>query len=205
MQPTIRHVSAVLRLPKRVKNVGAYAQAILTAMTGNASFPTPNPPLNTVEADLAAYNTAEAAVLSRTKGAAEVRNVKLATLRTDLLHLMAHVQGVADATPSNAEAIIQSAGMSVRKVGSHPKGELVAKPGAVSGTVKLIAKAVATRASYEWQYSTDQKTWTNAPSTLQSKTDILGLSTATAYFFRFRGVTKAGEASWSQVVSLVVS
>ncbi len=42
------------------------------------------------------------------------------------------------------------------------------------GSVKLIAKAVATRASYEWQYSIDQKTWTNAPSTLQAKTVISG-------------------------------
>jgi hypothetical protein len=58
MKPTIRHVSAVLRLPKRVKNIGAYAQAILSALTGNASLPAPTPALATVEGDLAAYNTA---------------------------------------------------------------------------------------------------------------------------------------------------
>jgi hypothetical protein len=204
MSTRTRHVSAVLKLPARVKNVGAYAQNIITSCTGNAFFPNPSPPLATLEADLSAFNTAEAFVLNRTKGAAESRNAKLATLKADLEHLMDHVQGVADATPANAEAIIVSAGMAVRKVASHVKGVLTAKPGSVSGEAKLMAKAVAHRASYEWQYSTDQKTWTNGPITLQAKTDILGLTAATTYYFRFRGVTKAGEGDWSQVVSLLV-
>jgi hypothetical protein len=70
--------------------------------------------------------------------------------------------------------------------------------------VKLAAKAVAARACYEWQYSTDQKTWTEVPPTLQAKVEIDGLTPATAYFFRFRGVTKAGTGDWSQVVSIMV-
>jgi len=75
----------------------------------------------------------------------------------------------------------------------------------VSGSVKLVAKAVAPRACYDWQYSTDQKAWTEVPPTLQSKTEIDGLLTATAYFFRFRGITKAGTGDWSQVVALLVT
>jgi phosphodiesterase/alkaline phosphatase D-like protein len=75
----------------------------------------------------------------------------------------------------------------------------------VSGDAKLVAKAVASRASYEWQYSTDQKTWTDAPTTLQSKTDVVGLTPGTAYFFRFRGTTKAGVGDWSQVVSMLMT
>jgi hypothetical protein len=59
--------------------------------------------------------------------------------------------------------------------------------------------------SYEWQYSTDQKTWLNAPSTLQAKTEIDGLTAGTAYFFRFRGITKTGPGDYSQVVTLLVT
>jgi hypothetical protein len=205
MSTATKHVSAVLKLPARVKSVGAYAQNIITSCTGNAFFPNPSPPLATLEADLTAFNTAEALVLNRTKGAADSRNAKLATLKADLEHLMDYVRGIADATPANAEAIIQSAGMAVRKVPSHVKGPLTATPGSVSGDAKLMAKAVAHRASYEWQYSTDQKTWTNAPTTLQAKTDISGLTPATTYYFRFRGVTKAGEGAFSQVVSLLMT
>jgi hypothetical protein len=200
-----RHVSAVLNLPRRVKNVGAYANSILAAMTGNASFLTPSPSLATVQTDLDAFNAAEATVLTRAKGSAEARNAKLLVLHEDLRHLVDYVQGVANANPASADAIIQSAGMAVRKVTLHAKGPLTAKLGTVSGSVKLVAKAVAQRACYEWQYSIDQKTWAEVPPTLQSKVHVVGLTAATAYFFRFRGITKAGAGDWSGVVSLLVT
>jgi hypothetical protein len=53
-------------------------------------------------------------------------------------------------------------------------------------------------------YSTDQKTWTNAPSTLQAKTVITGLTSTTVFYFRFRGVTKTGEGAYSQIVQILV-
>lgn len=188
-----RHVSAVLKLPRRVKDIGAYTQSIITSMTGNSSFPNPSPALATVQADLDAFNASEATALTRAKGAAEARNAKLLALEDDLRHLLDYVQGVANADPASADAIIQSAGMAVRKVTLHAKGDIVVKQGPVSGSVKLVVKAVATRACYEWQYSTDQKTWTEVPPTLQSKTEIDGLTPATAYFFHFRGITKDGK------------
>src|SRR5579859_3344581 len=190
--PKPRHVSAVLKLPRRIKNVGGFAQAILAAMTGNAYFPSPSPSLSTLQGDLDAFNASEATALTRAKGAAEARNAKLQVLHDDLRHLMDYVQGTANANPANADAIIQSAGMAVRKVTLHTKGPLTVKQGPVSGSVKLVAKAAGHRACYEWQYSTDQKTWTEVPPTLKAKTDIVGLTSATAYFFRFRGITPAG-------------
>jgi hypothetical protein len=61
------------------------------------------------------------------------------------------------------------------------------------------------RASYEWDYSTDGgKTWVLAPSTLQAKTTIAGLTPGATVLFRYRAVTKAGEADWSQPVSLLI-
>lgn len=201
---TVPHSTATLKLPKNVKAVSTFAKSIVTAMTDNASFPNPTPTLVAFSADIAALDTAEASVLSRTKGAAEARDVKVAALRADLAHLKAYVQQVTDANPGTAESIIQSAGMSVKKTAVRTKSELEANPGSVSGTASLIAKAAGARASYEWQYSIDQKTWTSAPSTLQAKTVVLGLTPAVVYFFRFRPVTKAGEGNMSQVVSLLV-
>ena len=64
---------------------------------------------------------------------------------------------------------------------------------------------MAQRASYEWQYSTDQETWSNVSATLQAKTAIAGLTSATMYYFRFRGVTKAGEGAYSQIVQILVT
>jgi hypothetical protein len=203
--PTIKRTTAVLKLPKRKALVGAFATSIVNAMTGNASLPSPTPPIATVSADLAAYEAAEAAVLTRVKGAAVTRNEKYLVLRGDLGHLMAYVQSVADATPANAQSIIEGAGFAVRKVTNRLKNEIAATAGDVPGSVKVIAKAVSNRASYEWQFSSDQKTWTNAPTTLQAKTVISGLTSGTIAYFRFRGVTKTGEGTFSQVVQILVS
>jgi hypothetical protein len=79
------------------------------------------------------------------------------------------------------------------------------KQGSVTGTVNLAAKAVGTRAAYTWQYSTDLKTWTTVPQTLQSKTGIAGLTAGTQYYFRFQSVTKAGVGDWSQTVVMMVN
>jgi hypothetical protein len=197
--------TAVLKLSPRVKNVITFAQNVATAMTGNPHFPSPTPTLATFQADVAALNTAETAVLSRAKGAVETRNARLAVVRTDLDNLRSYVQGVAaQASPSDAEAIIESAGLTIRKVTARNKPALAAKQGSVSGTVTIAAKAVAKRAVYTWEYSTDQKTWTTLPETFQAKTGVSGLTAATTYYFRVQSMTKEGLGTWGDVVSLLV-
>jgi type V secretory pathway adhesin AidA len=158
----------VLKLSTRVKNVISFAQNVTSALTNNPHFPTPTPTLATFQADVAALTTAEAAVLSRLKGAVETRNAKLATVRVDLGNLRMYVQSVAAvAAPADADAIIESAGMTTRKVTLHDKPIIAAKQGSVTGAVNLAAKAAATKAAYTWQYSVDQKTWTTLPQTMK--------------------------------------
>ena len=70
----------------------------------------------------------------------------------------------------------------------HDKPALAVKQGSVSGTVTLAANAAAKRAAYGWQYSTDQKTWTSLPPTLQSKTGLSGLTVGTTYYFRVQAL-----------------
>src|ERR1700733_1945659 len=126
---------AVLKLSPKVKNVITLAQNIATAITNNPSFPSPTPPIATLQTDIAALNVAETAVLSRAKGAVENRNAKLVVVRSDLDNLRTYVQTIAyAANPTNAETIIESAGMAVRKTTLHDKAALAVKPGTVSGT-----------------------------------------------------------------------
>jgi uncharacterized protein (DUF2126 family) len=160
-------------------------------MTGNSNFPTPNPALATITSDVTAADAAETVALTKVKGAVAVRNAKMVVLLNDLKTLKAYVQAVANADADNAAAIILSAGMSVRKSTTRNKQDIAAQPGVVSGSVHVVAKAAAPRASYNWQYSTDQKTWTNLP---------VG---ATVYF-RSSAVTKAGAADWTDPTSIVV-
>jgi hypothetical protein len=202
---TIHRTLAVLTLSTKVPALITQAQSIVEGMTGNPAYPSPNPPLATVSAAIAALVAGEATALTKVKGAAQARNQKRADLATMMHQLKAYVQQVADADPTNAEANILGARLAVRKPTARTKATFVARRGTVSGVAQLVAKAIASRASYEWQYSTDGKTWTNTPVTLQSRTTIENLTPGTTYSFRYRPVTKAGEGDWSAVTTLVMS
>lgn len=194
------------KLPKPVPALIKIAQAIIAALTGNAHFPNPNPPLATLNAGLAALVAAETATQTRAKGTVPARNAALAQLLSDVQMAKAYVQQVADANPEQAEAIITSAGMTVRKTTTRAKPTFVARQGTTSGSVKLAARAAALRASYEWEWSGDGgKTWTPVAPTLQAKTAISGLPVGTTVQFRYRSVTKTGASDWSQPTSLLVT
>jgi len=181
------------------------AKAIIQGMTNNSTaIPSPIPPLAAVTAALTALETAETAAQSKVKGSVAARNEKKAVLVTILHELKATVQKAADANRELAPALIQSVGMSVKKAAVRPKRVFGAKQGAVSGSIELVAASAGHRASYEWENSTDGKTWNIAPPTLQAKTTMTGLTAGTSYSFRYRWVTKVGVADWSQPVTIIV-
>jgi cell pole-organizing protein PopZ len=196
---------ATLSLPKPVPALITYAQSVVTAMTGNPSYPSPAPTLAAVTAGITALQSAEALALARTKGAVEARNNKRADLVTLLQQLRGYIQTVADADVETAATVIRSAGIAVRKAPARKARVFDAVQGAASGSAKLLAASAGRRASYEWQYSTDGgKTWLIAPATLQAKTTVTGLTPGATVEFRYRAVTKTGEGNWSQTVQLIV-
>jgi hypothetical protein len=201
----INRAVVTLKLPRKVPDLIKLAQAIVTTMTGNANFATPEPPLASVTVATNDLMVAETATQARTRGAAATRNDKRSTLLQLLEQVKGYIQKTADANMENGAAIIQSAGVSVKKPAVRTPRTFEAKPGAVSGSVKLVAKSASHRASYEWQYSTDGgKTWLSAPVTLQAKTTISGLTPGGTVTFRYRGVTKTGEGDWSQLITAIV-
>jgi len=195
-----------LPIPRGVSNLITLAHTIVNKITGNPYFPSPNPSMATVLADIVALEGAEAFAQTKAKGAVEARNVKLRALRDRLHYVKANVQATADADPTNAEAIITSASYSVRKPRTGTKQDLVAKLGTASGSVKLMAKSAGARAAYDWQWSLDQKTWAELPQTMQAKTTMTATTIAVVYYFRYRSLTpKGGMSDWSQIVSLIVT
>jgi hypothetical protein len=202
---SIHRSTVTLRLPKSVPALIVYAQGIVKRMTGNPSFPSPAPTLAAVMTAINELQIAETAALSRIKGAIAVRDEKRVTLVTLLQQVRAHIQVTADADPSNAASVIESAGVAVRKTPTRRARAFAAKPGPVSGVATVVATSAARRASYEWQYSSDGgKTWVTAPATLQAKTKVPGLQPGSTVHFKYRAVTKTGEGDWSQAVSLIV-
>jgi hypothetical protein len=202
---SVQRSLVTLNLPRRVPALIPYVQSVVTVMTSNAHYPTPVPALSDVSAAVTALQTAESAALSRLKGTVVVRNDKKAALVTLMQELRNYIQKVADADPENAAAIIQSSGLPVKKTAVHKPRVFTAKPGAVSGSVDVVAVTAARRASYEWQYSTDcGKTWIEAAPSLRARTTISGLPVAASVQLRYRSVTKSGPGDWSQPLTVVV-
>jgi len=196
-------IIAVLNLRVPVLDLITLAKTIVTNMTGNPYFKTPVPPLTTLSGDNTKLETDQATAATKTKGAVAARDAQRAIVVADLHLLKAYVQSVANADEANAEAIIKSAGMNVRKVTPRIKQDLTMKPGKVSGEVMIVAKS-AGRASYEWQWSTDGKTWTSLPGTLQAKTTLTNQTPGTTIYARHRAITKAGVGDWGQAASILV-
>ena len=197
---------AVLKLPEnQVPLLVVYARGILRSMTGNAWFPAPVPSLATVEAAIDDLSDAETATLTRTKGAVATRNEKRVALVVLLQHLLSHIQSTADGNFDDAVSIIHSAGVAVKRPRVLPVRVFAVKPGAVSGSVKLVAPKAGHRAGYEWGYSTNGgETWASAPFTVQASTKVSGLKPGSTVQFRYRAVTKDGGGDWSQTVAIIV-
>jgi hypothetical protein len=194
-----------LALPRSVPALISYAENILKRMTGNASFPNPAPALAAVTTAVDDLRAAEAAAIARTKGAVAARNDKRKALVAILQQLRSYIQSVADADEGNGPAIIESAGVAVRKRVTRKARVFAAKPGRISGAATVLAANAGHGAAYEWQYSTDGgKTWLSMPSTLQAKTTLAGLVPGSVAQFRYRTVTRAGEGDWNAPVSLTI-
>ena len=202
---TVKRTIVSLKLPVSVPALVQATKVILLALTNNPSFPAPDPSLAALQAALSALEEAETAVRSGSRGAAAARDEKRRVLGTLLRQLGAYVQKVADGDSSTAEAVIESAGVSVHKLTLRQKQRFTVRQGALSGSVKLMTVWVGRRAGYAWQYSLDGgTTWLTRPLTLRSKTTVSGLPVGTMVLFRSRAVTRKGEGDWSQALGVLV-
>ncbi len=198
-------VFVVRKLPASIPLLIEYLRAILAAMTGNAHFPTPNPPLATVTTAVGGLESAQAATKTRAPGSVPARDTAHSLVLVQARQLLGYVQLIADASPEQAAEIIESAGLKSRRSVTPTKPPFAVKPGPVSGSARLAVQAAGNRAAYDWEYSLDGgKTWVAVPTTLQAKTVITGLPVAASVMFRSRGVIKGGAADWSQPLSLLV-
>jgi hypothetical protein len=201
MQRTI----VAFKIPRRNNDRINYARAVARAMTGNPHFPSPTPTPADFEAQIDAAAAANAFVLIGPIGSAAQRNATLAAVQSDLEQLRTYVQRIADASPGEARAIIESAGMSVKRPGLHDKPRLAVKAGPVSGSVVVVAKAAGDRATYEWQYSRLGEPWIDVAPTRQAKKVLDGLVAGRVYQFRIRAVTRTGRSDFGDAVSFMVA
>jgi hypothetical protein len=203
---SLKRATVALNIPAKNADLILFGTSVAQKMTNNPAFPAPTPTVAAIVAATSDLQSAETASLTRAKGTATVRNGKRAVLVGLLQQLRGYVQGIADATPEQGAAIIESAGLAVRKVAIPGKRQFAAKQGALSGSAIVTAVTAGRGAAYAWEYSLDGgKTWVAAPITTQGKTTIAGLPAGTTVQFRYLAVTpKSGQGNWSQPLSLLV-
>jgi len=197
---------AVLNFPEDHKSFLISAKFVSTSLTGNTYFTSLATTVVSLNTEIAAMDLAMTKAKGRAPGAASDCKAKRRKVTQRLNHIVDTVQGIIETTanPADAATMILSAGLKIKKVGKHNKAPLSAQHGAATGEVSLIALAVARRATYFWEYSSDGMSWEKASPTHQSKTALSGLKPGLTYHYRFRALTKLGESDYSDVVSLIV-
>ena len=197
-----KFIHVVLKTKSSLHKLLLFAKLVLAAMTGNPAFPSPSPTLATLEQRIKDLEKALG-------GTGSDRSAALEALRETLQHLADYVQTVAEAQSGTADilaiqALVESAGMRLRKVGVHPKAVFAADYGPVPGSVDLTAPSSPQRDTHDWGVSTDQHTWTALPSTRKARTRVTGLPVGVPHHFRHRLLTKDGYTEWSDPTIMLV-
>jgi hypothetical protein len=200
----MRRIKVVLNLPRTDNGVIFAMKHIADCMDGNAYFPSPPLPIATFRAHIAVVQAAQAATLTRAKGTAPSRDDKLTVIRSDADLLRVYVETVANQSPEHGPAIVASAGMYEKGSSGPRRGQTYARQEPTSGSVHLLAPHPGGDASFEWQWSTDQTTWTTAGTSTQADFRITGLTPGLLYYFRVQVLTKGGLGDWSAPFALRV-
>jgi hypothetical protein len=112
------------------------------------------------------------------------------------------VQDKADSDTANAETIVISCDLHVKRIAIRQKQEDGAKAGAVSGSEILTAKDGG---PHEWQISQDQIAITNLPATTTANTLVEDLTPGDKWFFRNRKIlTKGRKGDWCAWIQFMV-
>ena len=176
-------------------------------------FLNPDPTSAALLAQVAMVDKAESVAATRVKGSAAARNVERGTLASMLETGRLYIQNTADKRPSYADAVkvILAGALTVGLTPKRNKPMLAAKPGAVPNSVdldanvKLLTGGSKKKASFNWQMTTDGKTFTTLPSTPRGRTTVQNLTPLTTVGFRVCITNSSGiMEAWSQVVEILV-
>ena len=182
----------------------ARARQIVTALTGNDNFTTPNPSLATLTA---VANTVEQinADVQAARATAIVKTAELTESEATLDRMLSQLASYVESVAGGSDALIASAGMTTRAQPSAPAMPtaptgLLATAGEHDGEIDLQWDKVSRARSYVVQQSPDPPTdtsWTQRAIVVRAGTTIAGLTPGTKYWFRVAAVGPKGQSGWS--------
>jgi hypothetical protein len=182
------------------------ARFIMLNMKDNKHFPAPTPTLETVTGLINDLEAAQLAAVDGNKKDTEIKYIRAEALSMALKTLAAYVESVANANPTEAEAIVLSSGMHVKHRKAAALKGFEARSTGKPGEVVVRTPCVA-RASYEFQWSVDpsvEANWTTIQASTRSRLIQKGLPSGMRYYYRVRLTTPEGLQPWSEVKSAVV-
>lgn len=181
-------------------------QSVLTGMTGNAAYPSPNPPLANITAArdrfIAAVNAAK-----DSRRQIVVREQQRAAVVV-LLRTLAHYVQVAS---GGDLPTLMGSGFPVQRrsqpVGTLPQpANLRLVRGRNSGQIIARCQKLKQAGAYEWRYATvaAPTAWVELDSTFAARVTITGLMPGTQYSVQVRALGTAGPSDWSDAAMLMV-
>jgi hypothetical protein len=182
------------------------AKQVTKAMTGNASFPTPNPPLaqiTTAANDLETARQDALAARNEAKNKTIIQNQREDELKASLRQLVSYVENVSAGNP----ALITSAGMDVKAIVTSGGDvgaveSFTATTGDSDGEIDLAWNSVPGAQSYIIEQSMQAPPsagWTQIKTTTKSNATITGLTSGTRYWFRVAAIGASGQGPWSDI------
>jgi hypothetical protein len=189
----------------------AKGRQIVTAMTNNASFANPNPPLTQVTTLLDDLAQAFSLVQSA-KSEVTTRVVTQDNAEQRLDQALTQLAGYVESVAGRDHALITSAGMEIKASPSTPTlpgvpQAVAANAGEHDGEINLFWKAVPNARSYTIEASLDPATptaWTHVGLATSASKVIAGLTSGKRYWFRVAAVSAGGQSGWSEHATKVV-
>lgn len=185
-----------------------FARQIVTQMTGNTNFTTPDPGLASIttaaDALETAYNDAQTAQAQARAATSTQQDA------SDALDLLLSQEGnYVENASGGDQAIIESSGFNVRNVPAGPIGDLPAPadvditPNENAGTVNMRWEKVRGAYSYIVEKAVDAPTlsWSTALNCTKTRVVVNTMASGTKYWFRVAGVGAAGQGAWSDPIS----
>jgi hypothetical protein len=191
-----------LSIPEKV----ARARQIVTALTGNADFASPQPALADVTASInaleTAYNEAQVA-----RQEAKAKTSAQGQKEEEVGHILSQLASYIDSASGGDETKIKNAGLDVRSTsgasvsgGSTAPAALEATASDYDGQIDLRWERVEKAKSYLIERSPDPPTgtsWSPAAVVTKARASVSGLTSGTKYWFRVAAVNTGGQSAWS--------
>ena len=184
---------------------------IVSSMTNNTSFPTPNPALADVTKALDELDRAVATVQAA-KSEVATQVLTQDNAETKLTQLLTQLGGYVESVAGTDDTVITSAGMETKSSRTAPQAPTVpqglsAMAGDHEGEIKLSWKAISNARSYAIESSQDPATattWTHLGVATSASKTISGLTSGKRHWFRVAAIGAGGQSGWSEHATKVV-